>query len=103
MTLTRSISVAFAVLLFGGCVATLSMPPGGYQSDVPCNGDAKCKVMHTPVCKKNEKMCYQGRCVISDIPNCVPPVATTTATVTPVPTLSPAIEQSAAPTSVAPH
>jgi len=48
------------------------MPPGGYQSTITCAGDPQCKFIHVPRCTRNEKQCYGGYCVISDVAGCTP-------------------------------
>jgi hypothetical protein len=79
--------------LFAGCVAA-GKPPNAYASNVECGSNLDCKFIPIPKCTKNMKQCYEGHCLISDIPNCVvPPIATATATApAPIPTLSPSIE-----------
>jgi hypothetical protein len=48
------------------------MPPGAYQSTIACVGSPQCKFIHIPPCTRNERQCYKGFCVISDLPGCVP-------------------------------
>jgi hypothetical protein len=102
MSTTRFASAVFFSLVLGnllaGCIAA-GKPPGAYASNVECTSNLQCKFIAIPACTRNMKQCYEGHCLISDIPNCVVPVPAATATtpVAPVPTLSPTIEPSPTP------
>jgi hypothetical protein len=106
ISITRLASAAFALLvlgnLFGGCVATVKVPPGSVASDISCTNDLKCRYIHLPACMKNERQCYKGFCLMTPMSDCVPPpssTATATTTVGPVPTVAPSVAPSPNPPS----
>lgn len=101
MRISRLVVSSFTLLALGnvfvGCLNNnVGMPPGGYQSEITCTSTLKCNNIRVPPCTKNEHLCYEGKCVISDIPGCIKtaPLPTLTATTpsAPAPTLSPTIE-----------
>jgi hypothetical protein len=83
-------SLAASLMWLSACAGATTPPAGSYSSHQPCSNDLQCNRVELPPCARNEHLCYQGNCRISNVARCTQatPSAPTTAREFPVPELS---------------